>query len=149
MKAGRQAFSLTELLAGLVVGAIMILMIGAIGTIAAKSYKDLENRSGSDSDAQFALEAIRSAVRLSQAVPTGGTTLRIDSGHRFYLQGTNLFYENTEASPTTVRVLTGISSLNFTVTPPVSGSTLVTVNLRYTKAGVVNNYDLVIARRNP
>ncbi|MBF0483408.1 MAG: prepilin-type N-terminal cleavage/methylation domain-containing protein [Candidatus Omnitrophica bacterium] len=147
MKIWNKGFSLVEFMAGLAVCAIVILMMVSMGTIALKSYKDLENKSGLNSDTQFPQDAIRAVVRGSQTVPIiagGGSSLIVDSS-RFYLSGTNLMYENTAVSPTkTVRILTGISAPVFTV----SGTSLVTVRLQYTKAGTAYDYLIEADRRN-
>jgi prepilin-type N-terminal cleavage/methylation domain-containing protein len=140
----KKGFSLAELLAGMVVGAIVILMISAMATISAKSYKDLQDRSASDSDAQFAIDSIRSAVRQSSAVPSvSGTTLTIDSNHRFVFSGNNLSYQIISPA-STARILSGVSAVSFTV----SGSSLITVVLNYTKAGVAYSYSIEAARRS-
>ncbi len=143
-------FSLAELCVGLVVGAIVVLMLAAMGTIAAKAYRDLRALALVDSDRQFVVDTIRTGVRGAMTTPgvqSGGTQLTLDTAHRLYYQpsSSGLFYENTAVVPArTLRVLSGISALVFTV----SGDRLVTVGLAYTQAGVTRTASVVATRRN-
>jgi type II secretory pathway pseudopilin PulG len=148
---------------GIVVAAIVILMVGTLGSIAYKSYNDLRKHSDVYNDEQFALQMIREAVRQSTSTPTTPTANSLAivtancSNLRFYTQGTtSLVYDRTcnGIINTAVPIISGVSGIVFA--PTVSGQ-LVTIAFSGTKAGVTFNYSLngtidnriKISRRNP
>ena len=146
MKMLKGGVTLTELLVGVVVAAIVVLMVGAIGTIAVKSYNDLRKKSDVYNDAQFALQLIREAVRQSTSAPAipAANCLQVAVGAAntfFYIQGIDLVYGSVScASAVNKPIITGVTGLVFT--PDVGNLPLVIVTLSGTKAGASFDYSL-------
>lgn len=154
----KKGFTLVELLAGVIVGGIVVLMVAALGTIVYKSYNGLRNQSGVFNDSQFALQLIREGVRQSTAAPTtGSSTINIVTAAcsklNFYIQGSNLVYDYTCTNPSTGvtttknadTIISGVTSLVFT--PNVTALPLVSVTLSGVKYGVTFNYSIYALRR--
>jgi prepilin-type N-terminal cleavage/methylation domain-containing protein len=94
----QRGFSLAELLVGIIVAAIVILMISAIGTIAYKAYNNLRTNSGFYNDSQFALQLVREAVRQSTKLPSvNGSCLTTFAG---VAQNPTYFYTMPQGAPT-------------------------------------------------
>lgn len=164
MKMLRSGFSVAELMVGVVVTAIVILMVGAIGTIAVQSYNNLRNQSGVYNDAQFALQLVREAVRQSSTTPSiAGSSLTIVTAScpniHFYIQGASLVYDhNCASSPTVIAdpIISNVTGLTFTAcnstsnpcSTPVNGQ-VIQVALSGTKHGVSFNYTIDATGRNP
>ncbi len=111
----RQGFTLTELMVGLVVGAIVILLIFAIGQVGTSFYSQLRSRSGVYDDAQFVIDFISGAVRRAASVPTLPTVhcLQVDTKY-FYITGGNLVYGTASCgSSVNTAMITGVTGLVF------------------------------------
>ena len=160
MKKCAMGFTLTELIVGIVVAAIVVLMVGAIGTIAIQSYNDLRQRSNVYNDSQSALQLIRETVRQSTSVPSvsvvnSNNCLTVPVGvvtNYIHGQGTGLVRDLVYGSSCANVGSTLISGVTVTgpafFLPSVSGQ-VVTIVLNGTKSGVTFNYTLSTARRNP
>jgi type II secretory pathway pseudopilin PulG len=159
----KHGFTITELMVGIVVGAIVVLTIVAIGQVATSSYAQLRSRSGANDDAQFAIDLVTDSVRRSERpVVLSGSCLQIDDTNdsvnnpkNFYVNGNSLLYgTNACGSPTNTNtpIITGVTGLTFT--PTVTGD-LVHVVLSGTKRDTNTNGSVTFSlsgdakRRNP
>ena len=169
MKTCSKGITLVELLVGLMVAAIVILTIGAIGTIAGKSYNDLRNKSGVYNDSMFALELIRENVRQAQTIVLiSGRFSRLMlktamcTNINYYIQrdpaGFRLVYDSVCGSTVhaATPIITGVQGLVFNLTPVTSSFVvqgvsfnryMLRVNLSGTNAGVTFNYTINVLRR--
>jgi prepilin-type N-terminal cleavage/methylation domain-containing protein len=158
----QKGFSLVELLVGILVAAIVVLAIGAIGTIAFQSYNGMRNNIGVYNDSQFALQLIREGVRESTTIPgavPGSLNLNtagmesINGGCttlHFYIQGgTDLVYDHAcGGSPLIMGdpIIKDVSELEFT--PTLESGQLVKVILKGKKNGQTFNYLIYVTGRN-
>jgi Tfp pilus assembly protein PilW len=153
----KQGFTITELMVGIVVGAIVVLTIVAIGQVATSSYAQLRNRSSANDDAQFAIDLVTDSVRRSERPAVlSGSCLQVDDTNdlvnnpkNFYANGNSLLYgTNACGNPTNTEtpIITGVMGLAFT--PNVTGQ-LVHVVLSGTKSGITFTLSGDAKRRNP
>ena len=154
-------YTLTEMLVVLVITGIIVLMVGALGGLAYKSYNRLRNVSGAYNDSQWGLQLIREGVRQSISNPTFASnclTLVTPNGTtNVYLDATrtNLHYNTTPGgcgTSTSPPIIKGVTNLVFT--PNVNNLPQVAVTLTGTKAFADGTkaqfaYSMSATRRNP
>lgn len=166
MRFSKKGLSLVELLVGLIVTAIVVMMVAAIGAFAKKSYVAVLNNADVTNDSQFAVQLIREAVRESTGAPTkssaGSSTCLIipeapgscpiTTYEFFYNVGTsNLFWGTSCSIPSpcssTKGIIFGATGLVFT--PDISALPLVSVILSGTESNNAFSYSINATRRNP
>jgi prepilin-type N-terminal cleavage/methylation domain-containing protein len=167
---GHNGFSLTELMLGLLIGAIVILMIGSLSQVSVASYQKLRGEGGANDDAYHALDQIQREVRQTTGSisVSGGSSLTVGT-YRFYIQGNSLVYDDSSTGAFTQPLIFGICNLAFqpsvsadqkTVTIRLRGGNLVTADPGCQQAGYLFNFwdpsvscpscnPVKITRRNP
>jgi prepilin-type N-terminal cleavage/methylation domain-containing protein len=143
-----QGFTLSELLIGIVIGAIVILMIFAMGEIASSSYSQLRSKSGVYDDAQYAIDLISGSVRRAAAAPTipSAHCLKVDANYFYVSGGNSLVYGTVSCTSATNKpIITGVTGLAF---DPVLDGQLVHIDFGGTKSGVQFALSADAMRRN-
>ncbi|HAJ57727.1 MAG TPA: hypothetical protein DCL35_08220 [Candidatus Omnitrophica bacterium] len=123
-----RAFSLTELLVGLVIGAIIVLIIASIARIGGENSEQLRKRSQVYNDIFFAFDLMKRRVAEAGVVNAypGNNTLEADNFRFQRYNSSALIYRDTNDG-TDHTILDGVNNLSFTVSL-INGS-LVTVSL--------------------
>jgi len=159
MKKPWNGFTLAELVIGLVVGAIVVLMIGALGTVASRSYTSLRSDADASGDAQYAVEYIRGVVLpASKLLRRSAGCLQVDSQYFYVPSGQTQVVSGAGCdAATNTPVISGLSGLvlSVVVTPAspnddgtVNGKNVV-MTLSGSKAGVSFSYTAEATRRTP
>lgn len=164
--ANKKGFSLIELLMGVIVAAIVVLMVAALGNISYQSYSSLRSKADVYTDAQFALQLMHESIRQSSSatlLPTAQclSNCCLTAGGKYYYAYPNAnvnanydwVYSSVACNSSSNTVIDKSLPNNgfpasgsvFTLTP--SGS-LMTVVLGGTKNNVSFSYTMSASRRN-
>ncbi len=146
MGRSRLAFTFTELLIGVVVGAIILLSLAAIGQMSWGTYGDLRRKSGVYNDIQFVQDLITGSVRVA-INPLGITSgcLQVDTAY-FHISGADFVY-GASCGGVTSPIISGVTGLALDLTG--STASQAHVQISGAKDGVVFAKDFYASRRCP